>query len=528
MKTKASGGVLSASQPWLSPKVLIPVTVVVTGASVMIVEIVGTRLLGPVFGVSLYVWAALLAVTLSSLALGYYVGGALADRFPFPRLLGSVTAASSLVLAIAVLLGRTVLSAALSLGPRVGPLLSATLLFAPCLACLGTIGPIAVRLATTDVRTAGHRVGRIYALSTVSGLISTLAVSFVLIPRFETESILLCTAAALSFVGLLGMVGPMHRTAAAMLTLATLSVSQVDGSRALPPGFRIIERTHSPYSLLEVIEDRERGAQLLRADHSIIGAVSTEDHRRGAFGYVYIVDAIRFARPAARTVLQIGLGTGTLSGIMERRGMVSDVVEIDPAVVRLAERHFGFASRGVVHVEDARTFLNQSSGQYDVIVHDTFTGGTTPSHLFSVEVLGRIRDLLQPDGVLALNFVGFDAGPNSEPTWAVYRTIREVFPHVRLFRSSLSRAKPGAELDNMIFFASNSKMTFDVPRDARFENEFGRRVAMNLTNLEMTSEPPPGPTITDAVNSLARLQIPIADHHFEAMEKLLPRTIWLP
>ena len=48
----------------------------------MIVEILGTRVISPVFGVSLFVWSALLAVTLAALAIGYFCGGVLVDRRP--------------------------------------------------------------------------------------------------------------------------------------------------------------------------------------------------------------------------------------------------------------------------------------------------------------------------------------------------------------------------------------------------------------------------------------------------------------
>src|SRR5690606_36658260 len=55
-------------------------TVLFSGAVVMLIEILGTRIVGPVFGVSLFVWAALLSVTLCALAIGYAVGGVLIDR----------------------------------------------------------------------------------------------------------------------------------------------------------------------------------------------------------------------------------------------------------------------------------------------------------------------------------------------------------------------------------------------------------------------------------------------------------------
>ena len=50
------------------------VLVTVTGATVLALEILGTRVIGTHYGSSLYVWAALLSVTLVCLAMGYAIG----------------------------------------------------------------------------------------------------------------------------------------------------------------------------------------------------------------------------------------------------------------------------------------------------------------------------------------------------------------------------------------------------------------------------------------------------------------------
>src|SRR5580765_3248268 len=55
-------------------------TAAVTGAAVMIVEILGAKMLSPYLGTSHFVWTAQIAVTLVALACGYYAGGRLADR----------------------------------------------------------------------------------------------------------------------------------------------------------------------------------------------------------------------------------------------------------------------------------------------------------------------------------------------------------------------------------------------------------------------------------------------------------------
>ena len=56
--------------------------VTASGASVLAIEILGTRILGPFYGVSLFLWSALITVTLAALSLGYAIGGRWADNGP--------------------------------------------------------------------------------------------------------------------------------------------------------------------------------------------------------------------------------------------------------------------------------------------------------------------------------------------------------------------------------------------------------------------------------------------------------------
>ena len=59
---------------------LLLLVVAVSGAAVLSLELLGTRLLGPFYGVSLFLWSALISVTLAALAVGYALGGRQADR----------------------------------------------------------------------------------------------------------------------------------------------------------------------------------------------------------------------------------------------------------------------------------------------------------------------------------------------------------------------------------------------------------------------------------------------------------------
>src|SRR5512143_4379664 len=65
-------------------RVLLLLAPLVSWAAIMGLELVGLRLLAPRFGALTYVWGGLLGTIMAALAVGYLLGGALADRRPRP------------------------------------------------------------------------------------------------------------------------------------------------------------------------------------------------------------------------------------------------------------------------------------------------------------------------------------------------------------------------------------------------------------------------------------------------------------
>jgi spermidine synthase len=499
------------------------ITIFLLGASTMVIEIMGTRVIGPVFGVGLFVWSALLSVTLGALALGYYCGGVLADKLRSPRLIGALTTATGALLALVPLLSHAVLTTVEALGPRWGALAGATLLFAPSLVVLGMTGPVAVRSATLDLRLAGRSVGSIYAVSTAGSVVGTLGLTYLVIPAFETQTILLGTASLLILLGASSLAWRKSRAGLAAILLPLIGAMVPE--RPLPNGFAILDRSQSFYGLVEVIEDNNRAVRFLRSDHSILGAQFVLDGSP-AFAFVHVLEAVRFLRPKARDALQIGLGIGSLPRALSPHGIRFDAVEIDPSVVRFAKQYFGFLPNGEVHEEDARMYLQHTHRKYDLVVHDTFTGGTTPEHLLSLEVLQRVHASLRPGGVLVLNFVGYHMGAQAEASFAVARTIDAVFANVRVFRDAPlteGTESPG----NLLFFASDGGLEFDIPASGQFESVVCEQILHSFQAWQVLRQVPSGALITDAKNPLSRLQIRSTEKHFAAMNELIPTEVWL-
>ena len=86
-----------------------------------------------------------------------------------------------------------------------------------------------------------------------------------------------------------------------------------------------------------------------------------------------------------------------------------DVVEIDPAVLRVAQDYFSFQADTRVHVtvEDGRAYvrrmLRASSKRYQLIMLDAYDQQYIPEHMLTREFLSEVRSLLTPDGIVAAN-----------------------------------------------------------------------------------------------------------------------------
>src|SRR3954465_2165996 len=105
------------------PRTFLYLTAAVTGAAVMIIEILGAKMLSPYVGLSHFVWTAQIAVTLVALACGYYIGGKLADKSQHLSRLYSAILAAAGYLTVTVLICEPVAYWALDFSLPVGSLL---------------------------------------------------------------------------------------------------------------------------------------------------------------------------------------------------------------------------------------------------------------------------------------------------------------------------------------------------------------------------------------------------------------------
>lgn len=154
-----------------------------SGFVLMGYEILGGRAIAPYYGSSIYVWGALISVTLAGLSVGYAVGGRLADRGADHKTLSRVLFVPAALIAAFPLYGYACCRClyALELNSRLGSLaLSAALFLVPC-AFIGAVTPILMRTLAVATGKTGSAAGNVYAISTLGNIAGTLFTSFFLV-----------------------------------------------------------------------------------------------------------------------------------------------------------------------------------------------------------------------------------------------------------------------------------------------------------------------------------------------------------
>jgi spermidine synthase len=405
------------------------------GIGSLATEIAASRLLAPYFGSSTIVWANLIGIVLAGLAVGYWLGGKLADRRPEPRLLGLIVLAAAFWVALTPFVARPFLDAAVgnlddaSAGAVIGSFFAVLLLFAPAVVLLGMVAPFAIRLAITDVATAGAVAGRFYALSTAGSLLGTFVPALIAIPLVGTQRTLLATAAllALSASFLLG-----RRALVLAAALAALLVIPPGAVKAEPG---LVHEEESRYQFIQVLEGDD-GRRLLRLNEGVAthSVWRRDEVLTGGVWDAFLALPPLLDRPL-RNVAILGNAGGTTAramGVYYPEARI-DGVELDPAVSDVGFELFGMGDNPnlTVHDADARPFLRRTDKRYDLIIVDAYHQPYVPFYLATREFFRLARDRLAPGGILALNVASV---PGDESLLeGIAGTLTHEFPSVDIW-----------------------------------------------------------------------------------------------
>jgi spermidine synthase len=433
-------------------------------------EVAWTRALALVIGSSVYAFTIMLGTFLVGLALGGAVMGRFADR-PEDRV--QMFAAIEMGIAFTVLLSVVLIGrlpvlyldiffrlpdASFGLVQVVFVLLSGLVMFLPTF-LMGAAFPVATRLVTPGLGRLGRRVGALYFVNTLGGILGAVVGGFLAIPTIGTRNSLILFALVFFGIGiaawLLDRRFPLRRRVTTGALLGTLTLVFVG---CIPPWERLLMTSgvyvYAPqmrdgfeadrkflyyregiHSLVAVTE--KAGVRSLRINGKTDGS-SGED----MMTQVLLAQLPLLSHPDPREVLVIGLGTGVTAGSALRHPATQAVcLEIDPAVIEAAAYFEDINGRALenpalrIVQADARTWLDHTDQRYDVIISEPSNPWITGvSNLFTLEHFQACARVLRRDGVICQWIHSYFMPLDALKT--IIRTFVTAFPSATLWQAS--------------------------------------------------------------------------------------------
>lgn len=435
-------------------------TVFVSSFCIMVIELVAGRVISRHLGSSLYTWTSVIGVVLAGIAVGNYAGGFLADRrAPRPTLALLFVLSSAASVTITVVnqgVGGWTFLWTLPWAARVGAHVAAVFLLPSLL--LGTISPVAAKMALDRGRGTGRTIGSVYAWGVAGSIAGTFATGFWLIAAFGTDAVVWAVGGVLAGMGLLYGAGARWPAAWASVFTGLLLLGTGPWAWAVSLGERLDLREpadpdvlwmdDSEYSRIRVLRVEEdpdtRNLLLDKLHHSTIVMERPYDLQ---YPYERVYAAVTAALAEGRgtlNTLTIGGGGYVLPRWIDHRwpGSRTEVVEIDPEVTRAAVEAFGLPARHgfVIAHEDGRAHVRrlverkrggEDAAPYDFVYLDVFDDYGVPYQLTTREFLEQVRGLLAEDGAFLMNLI--DVYGSGRFLGAMLATMEAVFPQVAAF-----------------------------------------------------------------------------------------------
>jgi spermidine synthase len=412
------------------------------GACTMIFEITGSRMLGPYFGASIFVWTSLIGIIMAGLSLGYWLGGLISLNRSDRVLFGWMLLLAGVFVLITVTGHDYVLRRIIKYIPtfRLRTLLSAVVLFGPASIFLGMILPYGAKLVVNSVFSSGSTVGVLYSLSTTGSITGTFLAGFVLLPWLGFANVLFCVSVILLITALLIFVPakklfPIIASGLGVIIIIFFWIR----TGPQPTGYIDLDTQYNRVIIYDTKDQNTgRPIKILNINDEKSSAMFTDSDDDLVFDVLKYYRLAEHFNPGFKNTLMIG-GSGYAfpKDFLRRYPKANiDVVEIDPGLTQIARRYFHLPEdmRLKIFHEDGRTYLNDCTKKYDAVFMDAYKSMlTVPYQLTTTEAVGNIFNVLNDGGAVYANIISTSDKQNNQFLRSELATYKSVFPRVLLF-----------------------------------------------------------------------------------------------
>ncbi|MCL5794890.1 MAG: fused MFS/spermidine synthase [Patescibacteria group bacterium] len=439
------------------------IIVFIGGTVVMVLELIGSRILAPHLGNSIFVWSSLIGIILAAMSLGYYLGGRLSLKKADLKTLGWIIFGAGVSILLIPLIKNYVLKLLSETDPRFGAIAATIILFALPSMLLGIISPYTIRLKTSDATKSGGTAGNLYALSTIGSIVGTFLAGFYLIPSFTNNQIMFGLSIILVLTSL---TTKLDKIKILFLLLIAVSLFLMDTKK--DP--HLLLETDSVYNHIRVVDFYDKKSQkdsralmLATEIHSAIYRQSDEIFLK--YHKMYRLDSL-FNDQIKKGLALGGGGYVTTIDFLKRypQGEIT-TIEIDPKVTSVAKDFFNLkdSPRLKIYHEDARMFINHDQNKYDVVYGDAFASYfSIPFQLTTSQAIEKIYNLLDNDGIFILNTISSLQGDRSLFFQAEYKTIKKFFPQIYVFPLTYDEPKTVYDERNIILIATKNPQRLNM------------------------------------------------------------------
>ncbi len=413
----------------------------------MATELCGSKLISPYFGSSLYVWASVIAITLGSLAAGYFYGGRLSLREEKIRILALILLGSAAYMGFMPLITNVFASVALGLPLLAAVVVSCMVILVLPMFLMGAASPIIISVQTEEHNESGRVSGLVYSISTLGGIISTFICGFWLIPMFGVSATLIVFAILLALSLILLSQKKNHFNI--LIVLTGLSVL---GFTNKTPLKNCIYEKDGMLGKLNVIDDTINGKIIRKLlVNNVVQSEMDLQTKNSVSQYVSILDS-NIVSGSQKNALVLGLGGGLTSDLLVKKGYTVVGVELDQRIIDIGYNYFDLSKTVNTVCDDARHYINLSTGQYSIILIDIFKAEEQPSHVLTSESLKKIKKMLEPKAQLIINWHGYVEGERGLGTAILLNTLKGSG-----FNYKMAAMSDKEDERNLVIFASLSE-----------------------------------------------------------------------
>jgi predicted membrane-bound spermidine synthase len=443
-------------------------SVFITGAALLIIEILANRMLSPYFGSTLYNTSAILATVLGGLSIGYWLGGRLSARQNVMVVfLSTLIVAAFLTILVACVYPYFLSFVQVHFSPLYGSLVSSVVLFLVPSTFFGLLSPLAVVALDQILRqnSLGSKIGNMYAISTMGSIFGSLITGFVLLPLFPIDSILKCIGL---IVAVLALTGALITKSKKLIFPATASVILACFSFVLSPfaSVAVVASVNGEYNNISVVDGKwnQKPTRFFLMDQQLSAAQYRDTPDELVFDYTQYYDAYKKFGITPKNIAVIGGAAYSIpqAYVKEIADAQVDVYEIESKTIDVANTYFGGAANHPrIHntIGDARIQMQKNPQQYDVIFIDAYSGvNAIPWQLTTVEFYQIVAQKLAPGGLVISNTIS-NTRPGSTKVLDSYALSQmQVFGHVSVYDAMPTKAQ---SITNTMILATNSDKKAD-------------------------------------------------------------------